>query len=90
MEETVKIDKQGRLVLPSHTRKLLGLKEGGSIYIRIDGSRAVLEPALEDLDERVAEWKEAALRLKASAFTEEVAESWKWMSREYARSKLGL
>jgi len=90
MEETIKVDRQGRLVLPSHVRKTLGLKDGGRIFIRVNGSRVVLEPAFEDLSERVAEWEEATLRLKSEAFTEEVEESWKWMSHEYARRKLGL
>lgn len=90
MEEIVRVDRQGRLVLPSHIRKSLGLKDGGSIFIRVDGSRAVLEPAFQDLSESVNEWKEATLRLKSKAFAEKVEESWKWMSREYARRKLGL
>jgi len=90
MEEIVRIDRQGRLVLPSHIRKSLGLKDGGSILIRVDGSRAVLEPAFQDLSESVDEWKEATLKLKSKAFAEKIEESWKWMSREYARRKLGL
>lgn len=90
MEETIKVDRQGRLVLPSRIRKTLGLKDGGRIFIRVNGSRVVLEPAFEDLDNRVMEWKEVALGLKPEAFTEDVEESWKWMSLEYARRKLGL
>ncbi|MDJ0270531.1 MAG: AbrB/MazE/SpoVT family DNA-binding domain-containing protein [Aigarchaeota archaeon] len=90
MEDSINIDRQGRLVLPSHIRKLLGLKEGGRVTIRLDGRRAVLEPEPVDYKERVQEWVNSALALKAEAFTEESEESWKWMSREYARRKLGL
>jgi len=90
MEETVRVDKQGRLVIPPRIREFLGLKDGGSILIRVDGSRVVLEPAFHDLGESVDEWKEATLKLKSEAFTEKTEESWKWMSREYARRKLGL
>jgi len=90
MEETVSVDKQGRLVLPSQIRKSLGLKDGGTIFIRLDGSKAVLEPILQDLNASVNEWKEASLKLKSEAFTEKIDESWKWMNREYARRKLGL
>ena len=90
MEEIVRVDRQGRLVLPSHIRKSLGLKDGGSIFIRVDGSRAVLEPVFQDLSKSVDEWKEATLKLKSKAFAEKIEESWKWMSREYARRKLGL
>ena len=60
------------------------------ILIRLDGSKVILMPAFEDLTKRVDEWKNTALRPGGEAFTEEVEESWKWMSREYARRKLGL
>ncbi|MBO3754356.1 MAG: AbrB/MazE/SpoVT family DNA-binding domain-containing protein [Candidatus Brockarchaeota archaeon] len=90
MEDAVTVDKQGRLVLPSHIREVLGLKEGGHVSIRLNGSRIILEPVSKDLNEKVREWASLALSLKAEAFTEEFKESWKWMSREYARRKLGL
>ncbi len=90
VEDSVTIDKQGRLVLPSHIREVLGLKEGGQLSIRLDGSRVILEPISKDIKEKVQEWANIALSLKVEAFTEEYNESWKWMSREYARKKLGL
>jgi AbrB family looped-hinge helix DNA binding protein len=80
MEDTVTIDKQGRLVLPSHIRKALGLKEGGKLSIRLDSSRLILEPISKNLKEKVQEWANLALSLKVEAFTEESKESWKWMS----------
>jgi len=90
VEETVKVDRQGRLILPSRVRRSLGLRDGGTVSVRLDGSRVVLEPAFQDLERKVEEWKQTVLRLKTEAFTEPAEESWKWMSREYARSKLGL
>jgi len=90
MENAVTIDRQGRLVLPSHIREVLGLKEGGPVSIRLDGSRIILEPMSKDLEGKVQEWANLALNLRVEAFTEESRESWKWMSREYARRKLGL
>ena len=90
MEASVNMDKQGRLVLPSYIREALGLKEGGRVTVRLDGRRVILEPEPTNLKERVQEWMESALALKAEAFSEELEESWKWMSREYARRKLGL
>lgn len=90
MENAVTIDRQGRLVLPSHIREVLGLKEGGHLSIRLDGSRVILEPMSRDLKGKVQEWANLALSLRAEAFTGEPGESWKWMSREYARRKLGL
>ena len=90
VENSITLDKQGRLVLPSHIREALGLKNGGHITLRLDGSRIILEPASKDLKEKVQEWMTLALNLKAEAFTEKSKESWKWMSREYAEKKLGL
>jgi len=90
MENAVTIDRQGRLVLPSHIREVLGLKEGGHVSIRLDGFRVILEPMSKDLEVKVQEWANLALSLRVEAFTEEFRESWKWMSREYARRKLGL
>lgn len=90
MEEPVKMDRQGRLVLPARIRHSLGLEEGGRLHIRLDGPRVIIEPAHEEIEKNVDEWKETTLRLKSRAFTEDVEEGWKWMSREYARRKLGL
>jgi AbrB family looped-hinge helix DNA binding protein len=90
MEETTTIDKQGRLVVPSHLREALGVKEGGEISIRLDGPRLILEPVSRDVRRKAKEWADLARNTKTEAFTEEPRESWKWMSREYARRKLGL
>lgn len=90
VEETVKIDKQGRLVLPAVIREKTGLKGGGKVSIRLDGPRVIIEPILENLEENVKRWKESTLRLHADPFTEEIHESWKWIDREYARRKLGI
>ncbi len=88
--DQVPVDRQGRLVLPSRIREALGLKRGGQVVIRLDGSRAILEAGSKDSEKEVQEWASLALNSGAGAFTEEVKDSWKWMSREYARRKLGL
>jgi AbrB family looped-hinge helix DNA binding protein len=90
MDEAITIDRQGRLVVPSHLREALGVKDGGQFSIRLDGPRLILEPAPKYTKERVDEWAKLARGTKAEVNTEETGESWKWMSREYARRKLGL
>ena len=90
VEETIEVDKQGRLVLPSRIRKSIGLKEKGKVAARIDGRRVILEPFSEDLERRVDEWRKLAVGARAKPFTEDLTESWKWMSLAYARRKLGL
>lgn len=91
VEEKLKVDRQGRLVLPSRLRGRLGLGgKGGTVSVRLDGSRVIIEPILEDVEGKVKEWRETALMLHAEPFTEETEESWKWISLEYARRKLGL
>ncbi len=90
VENAIKVDKQGRLVLPSQVREAIGIKRGGQVILRIDGSKVMLEPMRNDVKVRVQEWENFSIKLKADAFIEELEESWKWMSREYARRKLGL
>lgn len=90
MEEKVGVDKQGRLVLPADLRETLGIKDGGQVSVRLDGARLILEPISEDLEETVAEWSRQARGRGGEALAEDAPDSWKWMSREYARKKLGL
>jgi AbrB family looped-hinge helix DNA binding protein len=90
LEETTTIDKDGRITVPPRLREALGVKEGGKISIRLDGQRLVLEPVPQDIKEKAREWAEKAMNTKTEAFTEEPDESWKWLSREYAKRKLGL
>lgn len=91
MEKTVKVDRKGRLILPSPLRERLGLgKGGGTVLVRLDGSRIILEPTSRDLEKRVEEWRDMVMAVHVEPFTEEVEQSWKWMSLEYARRKIGL
>ncbi|MBN2336412.1 AbrB/MazE/SpoVT family DNA-binding domain-containing protein [Candidatus Bathyarchaeota archaeon] len=84
------VDKQGRLVLPAHLREALGIKGGGEVSVRLDGPRVIIEPVSNDVKKNVQQWMDLARSHVDEAFTEEPDESWKWMSSEYARRKLGL
>ena len=87
----MKIDKQGRMVIPASIRAALGIVDECKALVRIDGRRLIVEVVDEDLERRVDEWREMALSLNAEAFIEEVGEeSWRWISREYAERKLGV
>lgn len=90
VEETVNIDKQGRLVVPANLRETLGIKEGGQVTIRLDGKKIVIEPISEDLDRQVREWAAEAMNQSTPINVEDSQETWKWMSSEFARKKLGL
>lgn len=90
VEQIVRVDRQGRLVLPAFIRKSVGLKDGGKVSVRLDGFRVIIEPVFTDLEKSVKSWRESTLKLHVTPFTEDVQESWKWMSRDYARRKLGI
>jgi AbrB family looped-hinge helix DNA binding protein len=90
MENAVNVDEQGRMVLPSRVREAFGIKKGGQITLRMDGSKVILEPVSTDVEKKVQDWANLSRKLKTEILTEEPNESWKWTSREYARKKLGL
>jgi len=90
MEQIIRIDKQGRLVLPASVRESMGLKDGGKVSVRLDGFRVIIEPVFMDLEKSVKTWRESTLELHVNPFTEDITESWKWMSRDYARRKVGI
>ncbi len=58
--------------------------------IRVEGSKMVLELLHENLRESVEKWVNLAQSTKAEINTEEPEESWKWISRDYAKRKLGI
>lgn len=90
VEYTIGVDKQGRIVIPAPIREALGLKGDGKASIKLNGTKIVIELVDEDLEKRVEEWRALTLKLRAEPFVEEVEDSWKWMSREYAERKLGI
>ena len=90
VDESVKVDKQGRLVVPSHLRENLGIKEGGRLMIYQDGRKLVLEPINEQVEKEVENWARATKETSIPMNREDSQASGKWISEEYARKKLGL
>lgn len=87
---TVKVDKQGRLILPISIRERIGLTNGGKVTIRLSDSNVILEPISENFKERVDDWITNTLNTHPIPFTEKTPDSWKWMSGTYAKRKLGI
>lgn len=90
VEEVLSIDEQGRIVVPARVRKALGIGGGAKLLMRLDGSSIVLKPIPEDLGRSINEWASSARAIKAEVGAEVHEESWKWMSRDYAKRKLGV
>ena len=44
MEEVVRVDSRGRIVIPKHVRETLGIEEGSLLRLRVSGRTIVLEP----------------------------------------------
>jgi AbrB family looped-hinge helix DNA binding protein len=87
MLEYSKINKQGRIVIPSSIRKLVGLEDEAEVLVRVDCGKMVVEPIPRDLEKMVGEWVKTVLNIEAEPSSEE---TWKWMSEDYAKRKLGL
>jgi len=51
--ETVSVDNRSRLVVPAHLRETLGIRDGGKVSVRLDGTRLIIEPIPTDLEEKV-------------------------------------
>jgi len=88
--EYSKIDKQGRIVIPSRIRRLIGVEGEVEVLMRVEGGKIIVEPVSKDLEKRVEEWVKTVLNMRVEPFSEEVEETWKWMSEDYVKRKLGL
>ena len=87
----VRIDKQGRIVIPSEVRKQFGLHPGSKTRLTFSENKLILTLEDADLKKQVDTWYSQMLENQAQAFTatEEFPES-KWMSEEYGKRKAGL
>lgn len=89
VEATIKIDKQGRTVLPKDVRRALGIDEETEMVCRVVGNKLILEKfSIESVHRVFAELEEIAPSLELD--TVKVEGEDKYVDREYALSKIGI
>jgi len=86
----IKVDKQGRLVLPKEVREKAGIKEDSQLICIVIGERIILEHFLiEKIQEAFRRLEEVAPSLDLDAVEEVIGED-KYVDREYALRKIGV
>ena len=89
VEATIKVDKQGRTVLPKDVRKALGIDDETEMVCRVVGNRIILEKfSMEAIYKAFAELEEIAPSLEFDT-VKAVGED-KYIDKEYALRKIGL
>jgi AbrB family looped-hinge helix DNA binding protein len=88
MPYILKVDQQGRVVLPIEIRRSLGVARGGSIVLEKKSNRIFIDVG-GDLEESVKKWKAKLKSLDVEAKKFEPGES-KWVSEDWARKKMGI
>ena len=88
MEYVLKVDRQGRVVLPVELRRELGVKNGGSIIIKKKNNRIYIDVRRE-IGEEVKRWKRKIKGIKIDVEKVGRVES-KWVSEDWSRKKLGI
>lgn len=85
MEYVLRVDRKGRVVIPSEVRRRLGIE--GFVRLRVESGRVVLEPArdpLEELSELVVE-----VNVRASEEPERLGEEASRRLLEELRGEVG-
>jgi len=89
METTIKVDKQGRMVLPMDLRKVLGIEGEAEMVCRVVGNRIMLEKfSIDSIRKAFAELEEIAPSLELDMVKVEGED--KYVDREYALRKIGI
>jgi len=89
VEAFVKVDKQGRMVLPKDVRKALGIEDEAEVVCRVVGNKVILERfSIESIQKAFADLDEIAPSLEVDAV--EVEGEDKYVDSEYALRKIGL
>ena len=91
MTQTIKIDKQGRLVIPAEYRKILSLSEGTEVEIDLLADGLRIRKVQAETKQSIKKWKERILLQSTTAFSEkDMQRMGKWYSEDYVKNKLGL
>jgi len=89
VEAIIKIDKQGRMVLPKDVREALGIRGEAEVVCRAVGNRVILEKfSIESIEKAFAELEEVAPSLELD--TVKVEGEDKYIDSEYALRKIGI
>jgi len=89
VEAIIKIDKQGRIVLPKDIRKALGIEGEAVMVCRVVGNKVILERfSIESIQRAFAELEAVAPSLELD--TVKVEGEDKYVDREYALRKIGI
>jgi len=89
MEATIKVDRQGRMVLPRDVRRALGIDGDTEIVCRVVGNKVILERfSIDSIHKAFAELEEMAPSLELD--TVKVEGEDKYVDREYALRKIGI
>ena len=89
MEATIKVDRQGRMVLPRDVRRALGIDGDAEIVCRVVGNKVILERfSIDSIHKAFAELEEMAPSLELD--TVKVEGEDKYIDREYALRKIGI
>ena len=89
MEATIKVDRQGRMVLPRDIRRALGIDGDTEIVCRVVGNKVILERfSIESIQKAFADLEEIAPSLEVD--TVKVEGEDKYVDSEYALRKIGL
>jgi hypothetical protein len=60
------------------------------VVVKVEGKRVVIETVSRDLERVVNECVKVVLNVEVELFSGELEETWRWVSEDYARRKLGL
>lgn len=89
VEAFIKIDKQGRVVLPKDIRRAIGIDGEAEMVCRVVGNKVILERfSMESIQRAFADLEEIAPSLELD--TVKVEGEDKYVDSEYALRKIGI